>query len=153
MKQKKRVLKDPSWYLKIKSSPQRIYERVWDKETCRNKIVIKEEYSLQEYIQAHDNSSDLALFAQQFNAGLIDPIEETNNDVVFDETYIPKSLIEYGEARNKVENAWITLDPTLKKVFGSEAAYREALSKGSALDSIIKSFSQKEEVKSEGGNN
>lgn len=142
-------------YTDIGSNIQPVYERVYDKETGKSIVKKTGEFDIDEFIQASNCKTDLAMLrAEMISTGQLPTI----GDEVIDGTLFPENIHQLYDTINSVDNVYNQLPDSVKAIFKNKDAFMAALVNGSYVNTITSTFAQnekqtqqeKQEIKKEG---
>lgn len=122
---------------------QVVYEKIYDKETNRFKIVEKERFSISEKIQKSSNLSDLATLKVRYaQLGEIPDLPARGVNGI-DTSIIPSNIHELQRQINSVNATYSKLDPELRKAFGGLNGYVDSITKGTAQKILVDYYKAK----------
>lgn len=125
-------------YTSIGSNIEPIYERVFNKETGKSLVVKTGEFDIDEYIQASNCKTDLAMLRQEMLATGQLPVV---GDEVVDATLFPENIHEVYDAVNQVDNVFNTLPDSVKALFKNKDDFMSSLIKGDYQQRVVNGLS------------
>ena len=117
-----------SIYTPIGSNIMPVYGRKYDEKTKTNFVVKIDEFDVDEFIQASETKTDLAMLRQQMMAtGQIPVIDDT----VVDATLFPENIHELMKTVKDAGNTFDQLPASIKQIFGTSDKFLASLVDGS----------------------
>lgn len=129
-------------YTPCGSNIQPIYERVYDKATGKNLVVKTGDFDIDEFIQASNCKTDLAMLRQEMIANGTLP---SVSDEVVDMTLFPENIHEVFSTVNQAEKTYNELPDSVKAIFRSKDEFLAALIAGNYETKLINGLQSKNE--------
>lgn len=116
-----------------------VYKKVFDEKTKESHVLKVSEFDIDEFIQASNSQTDLAMLRQQMaTTGQIPVVD----DEVVDATLFPENIHELMDTINNIENNFNGLPDSVKQIFGNKDAYVSALVDGTYNDKLLKGLTK-----------
>lgn len=141
----KKAFKEGILYTDIGSNIQPVYERQFDEKTGKSLVVQTSTFDIDEYIQASNCQTDLAMLrAEMIATGQLPTI----TDEVVDATLFPENIHEVYKTINDVDKIYNDLPDSVKGIFKDKNAFLSALIDGSYQSKVVSGLN----VQNEGQN-
>lgn len=121
-------------YTDVGSNIMPVYERVFNKDTGKSIVVKTKDFDIDEFIQASNCQTDLAMLRQEMIAsGQLPTIDK---DEVVDCTLMPQNIHEVYDVVGKIDETYNALPSTIKGIFKTRDDFQKALVDGSYVSKV-----------------
>lgn len=121
-------------YTDIGSKMMPVFERVKDPITGRMVVQHTKDFDIDEFIQASNCQTDLAMLRQEMiTSGQLPTIDQ---DAVVDCTLMPQNIHEVYDVVNKMDETYNALPDSIKSIFKTRDEFQKSLVDGSYIDKV-----------------